>query len=313
MTKSATSAALRADALLLLTAAIWGLAFVFQRTGMEHIGPLTFNGIRFLLGAAALAPLTARTRRHFRPAPGQPAPSAATYIKGGLLAGLVLFGGASLQQAGLVYTTAGKAGFITGLYVVITPMLGLFLRQRPPAATWLGAGLAAAGLYLLSVTGDFSIAFGDLLVLVGAFFWAGHMLVIGQLSPRMDPVSLAACQFVCCGVVSLVAGVATEPVTWAGVLGAGQAILYCGLMSVGVAYTLQVVAQREANPAHAAIILSLESVFAALAGWVLLGEVMDARALVGCALMLGGMLVSELAPALRRAPVPPIVPSSREA
>lgn len=291
-------AALRADMLLVLTAAIWGLAFVFQRTGMEHIGPFSFNGIRFLLGAAALLPLMRRTSRRFHPIPGRPAPTPKTYIKGGLLAGLMLFCGANLQQSGLVTTTAGKAGFITGLYVVITPMLGLFFRQYPPLATWIGACAAAMGLYLLSITGDFSIAPGDLLVLIGALFWACHMLVIGRLCQRMDPVTLAASQFFWCGLGSLAIGLGTETFTWSGALGAGQAILYCGLMSTGVAYTLQAVAQREANPTHAAIILSLESVFAALSGWALLGETMNPRALTGCALMLGGMLVSELGPTL---------------
>ena len=289
-------ATIRADSLLMTTALIWGVAFVFQRTGMEHVGPMTFNAVRFLLGSAVLIPLTVRTRRHFRPVAGLPEPGLKTYLLGGLAAGAVLFGGAALQQAGLVTTTAGKAGFITGLYVVITPLMGLAFRQRPGWGTWLGASLAAAGLYLLSVEADFSIAPGDLLVLVGAFFWAGHMLVIGWLSPRMDPVTLASAQFAVCGLLSLAAGLILEPVSLAGIRGASTAILYCGLGSVGVAYTLQVVAQREANPAHASVILSLEAVFAAVAGWIILGEVMDARALTGCGLMLSGMLFSQYRP-----------------
>ncbi len=289
-------ATLRADSLLLLTALIWGVAFAFQRTGMEHVGPMTFNGIRFLLGSLALVPLTMRTRKHFLPSPGLPEAGLKTYLLGGIIAGTVLFAGAGLQQAGLVTTTAGKAGFITGLYVVITPLMGLIFRQRPGWGTWVGAVLAAVGLYLLSVEANFSISPGDLLVFMGAFFWAGHMLVIGHLSPRMDPVTLASAQFAVCGILSLAAGLAFEPITLAGIMGASTAILYCGLGSVGVAYTLQVVAQRQANPSHASVILSLEAVFGALAGWLILGEVMDARALVGCGLMLTGMLFSQFRP-----------------
>ena len=290
---------LRADALLMLTALIWGAAFVAQRLGMEHVGPFTFNGVRFMLGALALQPLIWRmqaTRRREGARPGIETPR---LIRFGLLAGCVLCAGAALQQVGMVYTTAGKAGFITGLYVVMVPLFGLLLRQRAGAGTWLGAVLAAAGLYLLSVNEDFSIAYGDVLELIGAVFWAGHVLLIGRLSPGMDAtdaVKLASAQFAVCSLLSLGVAVATEPVALAGIAAAAVPILYGGLMSVGVAYTLQVVAQRDANPAHAAIILSLEAVFAAVAGYFVLGEVLALRALIGCGLMLGGMLLSQLRP-----------------
>ncbi|MBU1041892.1 MAG: DMT family transporter [Proteobacteria bacterium] len=291
----------KADALLMLTAIIWGAAFVAQRLGMEHIGPFTFNGIRFALGALALQPLIWRmqaTRAREGGAAGQGLDSA-RLIRFGLLAGCVLFAGAALQQVGIVYTTAGKAGFITGLYVVMVPLFGLFLRQRAGAGTWIGALAAAVGLYLLSVNEDFTIAYGDVLELIGAVFWAGHVLLIGRLSPGMDAtdaVKLASAQFAVCSLLSLGVAVATEPIVLAGISAAAVPILYGGLMSVGVAYTLQVVAQRDANPAHAAIILSLEAVFAAVAGYFVLGEVLAVRALIGCALMLGGMLVSQLKP-----------------
>ena len=222
-----------------------------------------------------------------------------TYVWAGALAGAALFAGATLQQVGIVYTTAGKAGFITGLYVVMVPLFGLALGNRAGAGTWVGALAAAAGLYLLSVNEDFTIAYGDVLELIGAVFWAGHVLLISRLSPGMDgtdAVKLAAAQFVVCSLLSLGAGVAVENITLAGLTGAAEPILYGGLMSVGVAYTLQVVAQRDADPAHAAIILSLEAVFAAVAGYFLLGEVLALRALLGCALMLGGMLLSQLKP-----------------
>ncbi|MEN8781509.1 MAG: DMT family transporter, partial [Desulfobacterales bacterium] len=204
------------------------------------------------------------------------------------------FAGASLQQVGLVYTTAGNAGFITGLYVVIVPILGLFFRQRPNAGTWIGVLLAAVGLYLLSVTDRFSIAFGDLLELIGAFFWAGHVLLIGWLSPRMNSLKLALAQFAACSFFSLLTAALFETTTLRGVAQATVPILYGGVLSVGVAYTLQVVAQRNAHPAHASILLSLEAVFAAIGGWIVLGERLTTRGFLGCSLMLVGMLLSQL-------------------
>ena len=285
----------RADALLLLTATIWGFAFVAQRVGMAYVGPYTFNGVRFALGSLSLVPLLLVLERR---APSAPRPASLAswprLLWGGGLAGLFLFAGASLQQVGLVYTTAGNAGFITGLYVVIVPIMGLFLRQQTHAGTWLGVFLAAAGLYLLSITEALTIAWGDLLVLVGAFFWAAHVLIIGWLSPRMEALRLSIIQFAVCAALSLMTAGAYETITWEGLRQAAVPILYGGLGSVGVAYTLQVVAQRDAHPAHAAIFLSLEAVFAAIGGWWLLGEILTPRALLGCGLMLFGMLVSQL-------------------
>jgi drug/metabolite transporter (DMT)-like permease len=207
--------------------------------------------------------------------------------------------GPQLAAFGFEASTAGKAGFITGLYVVFVPIFGLLLAQRPGWGTWLGASLAVVGMYLLSVTSGLSIAFGDLLILIGALFWAGHVLLIGKLSPGMDAVDaikLSTVQFAACAVLSLIGAVATEEITLAGLRSAALPIAYGGLMSVGVAYTLQVVAQRDAQPAHAAIILSLEAVFAAVGGWLLLGELLSLRALIGCGLMLVGMVISQLRP-----------------
>lgn len=284
---------LRADALLLLTAAIWGFAFVAQRVGMEHVGPFTFNGIRFALGSLSLLPLEIARRRRaassgrdrFR------GPGAWT---GGLVAGLVLFAGASFQQVGIVYTTAGKAGFITGLYVVLVPLLASFWRHRVGPGGWSGAGLAAAGLYLLSVRGGLRVDPGDALVLAGAVFWAAHVLVIAHWSRRVDPVELALRQFAVCSVLSLATAGALETTTVERVLDAGIPILYGGLLSVGIAYTLQVIAQRDAQPTVAAILMSLEAVFAALGGWIVLDETLSLRAALGCALMLAGVLASQL-------------------
>ena len=286
-----TSKTLKAEVLLLLAAVIWGFAFVAQRIGMDHVGPFTYNGVRFMLGALSLLPLLWLGRRSTTPVG---AGGGRLILGGGLLAGLILFAGASLQQVGIVHTTAGKAGFITGLYVVIVPALGLLWGHRTPWSTWAGTALAVAGLYLLTLTEDLSLAEGDGLVLIGAFFWAGHVLLIGWLSGRhIEPVLLACLQFIVCAVLSLAVAVVTEPITLRGLWGGALPILYGGLLSVGVAYTLQVVAQRDAPPAHAAIILSLETVFAALGGWLLLNEILSGRGLIGCALMFTGMLLSQ--------------------
>lgn len=285
------SKTLKAELLLALAAVIWGLAFVAQRVGMEHVGPFTYNGVRFVLGALALLPLIWINRRLIPPVGSR---DWRPILAGGLLAGLILFAGASLQQVGIVYTTAGKAGFITGLYVVIVPLLGLLWGHHTPWSTWVGAGCAVAGLYLLTMTDDPSLAEGDGLVLIGALFWAAHVLVIGWLSGRhIEPVLLASLQFVVCAGLSLATAVAIEPITVSGLEGAALPILYGGLLSVGVAYTLQVIAQRDAPPSHAAIILSLETVFAALGGWLLLNEILSRQGLVGCALMFAGMLLSQ--------------------
>ncbi len=283
---------IQADLLLLLTAAIWGFAFVAQRVGMDHVGPFTYNAVRFALGSASLLPLIKLTARNKSTA--TVGTNGRAVASGGIMAGLVLFIGASLQQAGLLYTTAGNAGFITGLYVILVPLLGLFWKQRPDTGTWIGAVLACIGLYLLSVSEQFSIAFGDLLVLLSAFFWAGHVLLIGWLSPRMNALKLSAAQFAVCSLLSWGGAFVFEEVRLNDILQAAIPILYGGLFSVGVAYTLQVVAQRHAHPAHSAILLSLEGVFAAIGGWLLLHEQLGLRALTGCALILTGMLLTEL-------------------
>ncbi len=281
---------MKSDILLLITSIIWGFAFVAQRVGMDHVGPFLFNGIRFALGSASLLPLLYINRKQGRFVDDPPFKNA---LAAGSLAGVVLFAGASLQQVGIVSTTAGNAGFITGLYVVLVPILGIVLKQSTQLGTWLGAILAVIGLYLLSVTDQLTIAPGDLYVLIGAFFWAGHVHIISRYSRRIAPLKLAFWQFLICSLFSLLTGGLFETNSLAGVLAATVPILYGGLCSVGIAYTLQVVAQRDAHPAHAAIILSLESVFAVVGGLLLLGEVLSLRGLVGCALMLVGMLLSQ--------------------
>ncbi len=285
--------ALRSDSLLLLTSLIWGLAFVAQRVGMDYVGPFIFNGIRFTLGAMVIIPFIYLSGKGRNADKDSSLSNNRYLVTGGILLGLVLFGGATLQQYGMVYTTAGNAGFITGLYVVFVPILGLLRRQYPHFTIWLAVLMAAGGMYLLSVTEGFRIFFGDLLVLIGAVFWAVHVVIIGVLSPKVNALKLAFIQYVICAILSLAAAVVVESNTLEGVLAATVPILYGGVLSVGIAYTLQIVAQKHAPPAHAAIILSLEAVFAALGGWLMLGEQLGSRQLAGCALMLLGMLVAQ--------------------
>ena len=286
-----------AHLLLLLASAIWGFAFVAQRVGMRHVGPLTFNGVRFALGAGALAPLLLVRRGWFAdwsaPPTGGSADNGWSLMRGGLAAGLLLFGGSTLQQVGVVYTTAGKAGFITSLYVVLVPLLGLLWGHRTGRWTWLGALAAAAGLYLLSARGVWSIAPGDGLVLLGAFFWAGHVLLVGHLVQSLPALKLAVLQFIVCSVLSLAGALLFETIRTATLRAAAVPILYAGLLSVAVAYTLQALGQRHARPAPAAIILSFEAVFAAAGGWLILGEGMTPRGLAGAALMLAGVILAQ--------------------
>lgn len=283
-----THASVKANAMLLVAAAIWGLGFVAQRLGMDHLGPYSFNGIRFLLGALSLLPLIL----WLKPWRQQPL-TLALLCKATLPVGLLLFIGASLQQVGLLYTTAANAGFITGLYIILVPILGLLLGHVTHANVWVGCVLAVFGLFLLSVSDSFSVNFGDALQLLGALFWAGHLLTIDHFAKKVPPLLLACGQFFICGVLSLVVGVALEAPTAEQALAAWQPIAYAGLISVGVAYTLQVLAQKEAHPAHAAIILSLEAVFAAIGGMLILGESLSLRAYAGCGLMLLGMLIAQ--------------------
>jgi drug/metabolite transporter (DMT)-like permease len=276
---------LGASGLLLLAAAIWGFAFVAQRAGMDHVGPFLFNGIRFLLGSLVLVPFLLR-RRAKRPMDRRT-------VLGLLAAGLVLTLAANLQQVGLVSTTAGKAGFLTGLYVVLVPLLGLLRGQRLRLAMALAVPLSAAGLYLLSVTGSLRIAPGDAWILLGALVWAVHVQLIDWLVGRSDALVIAVSQFAICGALSLLVSFAVETTSLGGIAAAGWSIAYAGVLSVGIAYTLQVVGQHHVEPSRAGVVLSLEGVFAALGGWVILGERLSTRSLVGCGLMLAAMILAQ--------------------
>ncbi len=280
---------LRSDLLILLASAIWGFAFVAQRAGMAHVGPFTFNALRFMLGALVLVPFLRRTD-------ASSSSSLRDDIRVGILAGSVLFLGASFQQMGLVYTTAGKAGFITGLYVILVPFLGIFWKKPTYLEAWAGAVLATIGLYFLSVNEALQINPGDVLVLISALCWAFHIHIIDAYAHRMSPFRLAFVQFVTCAGLSSAVALGLESVTWEAIQGAMLPLLYAGFLSVGVGFTLQIVAQREAHPTHAAVLFSLESVFAALGGWWLLDEWLTGRQLAGCLLLLTGMILSQVRP-----------------
>lgn len=275
----------KADALLLLIAGIWGTTFVAQRMGMDHIGPYAFNAARFSLGALLLLPLAAMRPRI--------APICHT-LKAGASLGIILFGAASFQQMGIVYTTAGKAGFITGLYVIIVPFLGYFTNLHIDRYVWAGALLATAGLYCLSIRETWAFAPGDFLVFVGAFLWAAHLLVIGRVAAKHDVFHLAAIQFASCGLCSFIAVPFVETLALADLQRAALPIAYTALFPIALGFTLQIYAQRHAPETHAAIILSLESVFAVLAGWLILNESLTHRERIGCVLMFAGMIVAQL-------------------
>jgi len=276
--------------MLWITAAIWGFAFVAQRAGMEFIGPFTFNGIRFLLGSASLLPLIFWMKHKQK----NTITKQKNILKGGLLAGIVLFIGASLQQAGMVYTEAGKAGFITGFYVVLVPLIGVFIGQHITKLLWAGAFIALAGLYLLTINGPFILQKGDMLILLSAFFWAIHVQLINKLVDTHSALPLSAFQFAVCGILSLGAGFIFETITVDSIILAIWPLLYGGLMSVGIAYTMQVVAQQHVHPAYASIILSFETVFAVIGGLLVLNEKMSLQNLAGCLMMLAGIVIVQV-------------------
>jgi len=287
------SQARRADFLMLITAMIWGTAFVAQRIGMDNIGPFLFTGLRFALGALALLPLViyqGRTAARHEPFLQR------GLILGGLSMGLALTLGINLQQVGLLFTSVTNSGFITGLYVIVVPLLGLAIGHKTGLGTWLGAFLAVAGMALLGIGEDFTVASGDWIQLAGAFVWGVHVLLVSFFVSRHDAIRLAFLQFATCAVVSLLLALIFEDINPASIWLAGPALIYGGLFAVAVGYTLQVVAQKHAIASHAAIILSLEAVFAAIAGALFLEESLTLRGYMGCVLMFIGMLAAQLWP-----------------
>lgn len=273
-----------ADLMLLVAALAWGSTFVPCKIATAYLGPLVFNGLRFLLGALFVLLGTARRLRGL----------ARRELAGGALAGTVLFAAAALQQAGLEFTTAGKAGFITGLYVVLVPFFLTVMRRWPGWNAWAASALAATGLFLLSGEGELSLAPGDGLVLVAAALYAVHVILIGWLVQRVDALRVSLVQYIVCGALNLGSGLALESVDWGVLVPIGWTVLYTAFFSIVVGYTFQSLAQRHAPPTDAAVILSLESVFAALFGGLWLGERLSPLQTIGGGLMLAGMILAQV-------------------
>ncbi len=278
--------------LLLLAAIIWGFAFVAQKAGMEYIGPFAFNGIRFALGAVSLLPLLFFQKQLFGTSTKHH--DTGFTVRGGIILGVVLFIAASLQQVGIVKSTAGNAGFITSLYIIIVPFLGLFLKHKITLEVWIGAILAVVGLYFLSINRQFQMAPGDGLVLLSALFFAIHILLIGHYAPKTNVLLLSVIQFGVSALLNLAVAFMFETVTLNMISNALYPILYGGILSIGVAYTLQVVGQQNVAPSKAAIVLSLEAVFALLGGWLLLSETIPFRKGMGALIMFSGLIISQL-------------------
>ena len=287
---------LAANLILLLTAMIWGLGFVAQRAGMEYVGPLTFGATRFALGALTLLPIILYTDRKRQNEVAKPDRNGwhKTLYAAGIACGSILFVAANFQQVGLVFTSAGKAAFITSLYIVLVPLFGYFFRHKAGLRVWGGVLLAAVGLFLLTVSERMSMAPGDLIVLIGAFFWALHILVIDHFLPRVDAIKLAFLQFAVASVLCAVLMLLREQPSLAALVMVAVPVFYSGILSVGAGFTLQIVGQRHTSPTVASLLLSMESVFGALAGYLLLKELLTAKELLGCILMFVAIILSQL-------------------
>lgn len=295
--------------ILLLTATIWGVAFVAQSAGMEYVGGFTFNSVRSIIGAAVLIPVLyvmvrkgngSDNRKDGRADKG--AGNRAGFrevfnrelLTGGICCGIALTLATNLQQHGIKYTSVGKAGFITALYIVLVPIFGLFLHKKVGRTVWVGLAIAVTGLYFLCINGDFKVGMGDLLVLGCAAIFAVHILVVDHFAPRVNCVAMSCVQFLVCGILSGIPAILFESISLDGMLGAAPTILYAGVLSCGVAYTLQMVGQKNMNPTVASMILSLESVISVLAGLLLLRQKLSPRELLGCVLMFSAVILCQL-------------------
>lgn len=284
---------MRANLLLLLTATIWGTAFVAQSVGMDHVGPFTFICVRYLIGGVFLLPcIRLLDRLNGRPEIAAPA-NRRVHLIGGICCGIALVVASAFQQLGIQRTSVGKAGFLTALYILIVPLLGLFVGKRVSRRIWCCVGVALVGMYLLCMTESFSVSLGDLLVIICAFGYSIHILVIDYFSPRVDGVRMSCIQFFTAGVLAIIPMLLERP-SFESILAAALPILYAGVLSSGVAYTLQVVAQKDTDPTIATLIMSLESVISMLAGWVLLNQALAPRELGGCALVFAAIIVAQL-------------------
>ena len=288
--------------LLFLTALIWGVAFVAQSVAMDYIGPYTFNAVRSLLGGIVLVPcvfLFGQKKKSVideDPSKGTAIDRPGDMITGGLLCGIMLFLSTTLQQVGIQYTTVAKAGFITALYIILVPILGIFLKKRVSFQIWISVVIAIIGLYLLCMKGSFHLGQGDFLMLVCSLCFALHILVIDHFTDKVSGVKLSCIQFFVCGLLSCILMFLFEKPAVSDILSAWLPIAYAGVFSSGVAYTLQIIGQKGTDPTIASLILSLESVVSVLAGWIILGQSLTPREILGCLLMFGAIILAQVAP-----------------
>lgn len=279
--------------LLVLTALIWGCAFVAQSVGMDYVGPFTFNMARFLIGAIVLLPVIWFMDRQ-RKTGAEKGAGQKTLIIGGICCGIALAVASTLQQWGILFTTVGKAGFITAMYIVIVPLLGIFIGKKVRPLIIGCVAIAVVGFYFLCMTESLRLGLGDFLVLLCAIAFSIHILVIDHFSPKVDGVKMSAIQFLTAAIISAVPTLLWEQPVFTEILQAWQPVLYAGVMSCGVAYTLQIIAQKNADPTVASLLLSLESVFSVLAGWVLLGQGLSLKELFGCVLIFCAIILAQL-------------------
>lgn len=281
--------------MLLLTAFIWGTAFVAQSVGMDYLEPFTFNGVRCLIGAIALLPcIWFFNRGKEKENKVNDENAKRDLIKGGIACGILLFAASSLQQIGLVYTAAGKAGFITAFYIVLVPVFGIFLHKKIGWKVWTAVAIALAGLYFLCITEAFTIGVGDIYVLLCALIFSVHILVVDHYAPKVDGVKLSCIQFLVAGIVSIPFMLILESPKMGNMMTSWFPLIYAGVFSCGIAYTLQILGQKNVNPAIASLILSLESCFSVLSGWVILGERLSARETIGCIMMFAAIILAQI-------------------
>ena len=283
---------LRGSLMLLAASFFWGTTFVAQILGMEGLGPYTYAAARFALGVLFIGALWFLYRD--KRAEQKRAGIFRSGFRAGIPVGLAMFVGVTLQQVALLYTTAGKTAFITTVYIVLVPLVAVLLGQRVRAEQWGGAVLAFAGVYFLSAHGEMTINTGDLLVLICSFFWVAQILLIDRYARAVDAIELCFMQMIVCTIGSAVLAAIYESFAWSDIWSAAVPILYAGLFSCGVAYTCQILGQAYVEPTQAAILMSTEAIFAAVAGWIVLGETMSGVQLLGCALLLGGALMAQV-------------------
>ena len=288
---------LRGNILLLITAVIWGSAFVAQSDGMNYVEPFTYNGIRTLLGGIVLIPVLFLLRKLPRKENGKTAEKAPlkTTVTGGVCCGVLFCIAGMLQQYGISMTTAGKAGFVTALYVVIVPVIEFIIFRRTNIKVWICCLIAIAGFYLLCIKENFSIDLGDILVLICAAVYAVHIMTVDRfVSKNADGTLMACIQFFTAGTIMVICMFIFEKPDLSSILAAWFPICYAGIMSCGVAYTLQIIGQKYTDPTVATLLMSLESVFAALSGWLILNESLSPKELAGCALVFIAVIFAQI-------------------